>query len=71
MNPTITSRAAAPLGELIELDGRHYLIATIRWDNTNTARAYPADQGGAPTSGKPVAEAATVDDLIHQLATNQ
>ena len=26
---------------------------------------------GAPVSGKPVAEAATVDDLIHQLATNQ
>lgn len=69
MNPT--QRSATPIGEHIELGGRHYLIATIRWDNTNTARAYPADQGGAPTSGKPVAEADTVDDVIHQLATNQ
>lgn len=69
MNPTW--RSATPIGEHIELGGRHYLIATIRWDNTNTARAYPADQCGAPTSGKPVAEADTVDDVIHQLATNQ
>lgn len=69
MNPA--RRSATPIGEHIELGGRHYLIATIRWDNTNTARAYPADQNGAPVSGKPAAEADTVDDVIHQLATNQ